>query len=270
MKIFLTLAAIVFCITACNNDSSDDKDTAATTAPNTVPAPANITYNIVNTFPHDTSSFTQGLIWQNNSLYEGTGWWGQSHLLKVDIKNGRPSQSVALDSAVFGEGITELNNKIYQLTWQNHKVYVYDAQTFKKLKELSWEHEGWGLTNNGTELIVSTGDSNLYFVNPETFKIIKIVGVADNNGPVGNLNELEYVNGFIYSNIYLSDLIIKIDPANGHILGKIDLSGLLAKAGKQVDTEEGYVLNGIAYDSTKKSLYITGKKWPLLFEMKVN
>ena len=269
MKKILRLAAIVSVIAACNNASDDkDSDTAVTT--NTIPAPANISYNIVNTYPHDTSSYTQGLIWQNNSLYEGTGWWGQSHLLKVDIKSGKANQSIALDSAVFGEGITKLKDKIYQLTWKDHKVYVYDAQTLKKLKELSWEHEGWGLTTDGTNLIVSTGDSNLYFVDPETFKITKIVGVSDNNGPVGNLNELEYVDGVIYSNIYLSDLIIKIDPANGHILGKIDLSGLLAKAGKQVDTDEGYVLNGIAYDSTKKSMYITGKKWPILFEMKIN
>ena len=269
MKKILALAAIAWCIAACNN-SSDNKDTDSAAATNTIPPPADISYNIVNTYPHDTSSYTQGLIWQNNTLYEGTGWWGQSRLLQVNLKDGKAGKSVPLDSAVFGEGITLLNGRIYQLTWQTHKVYVYDAKTFKKLKELSWEHEGWGLTNNGTDLIVSTGDSNLYFVDPETFKIKKIVGVFDNNGPVGNLNELEYVNGVIYSNIYTSDIIIKIDPSNGHVLGKIDLTGLLAKAGKQVNTEEGYVLNGIAYDSSKKSLYITGKRWPLLFEMKVN
>lgn len=268
MKKFLALTAAILFFAACNNDPSDNNDTV--TATNTIPPPANINYNIVNTFPHDTSSFTEGLIWQDNSLYEGTGLEGQSRLMKIDIKNGKPNQSISLDSSIFGEGITILNNKIYQLTYQNHKVYVYDAKTFKKLKELSWEHEGWGLTNNGTDLIVSTGDSNLYFVDPETFKIRKIVGVTDNNGPVGNLNELEYVDGTIYANIYLTDYIIKIDPANGHILGKIDLNGLLAKAGKHVNTDEGYVLNGIAYDSTKKSMYITGKKWPLIFEMKVN
>jgi glutamine cyclotransferase len=156
------------------------------------------------------------------------------------------------------------------LTWQNHKVYVYDAKSLRKLKELSWEHEGWGLTNDGTNLIVSTGDSNLYYVNPETFKVRKIVGVTDNNGPVGNLNELEYINGFVYANIYLTDFIIKIDPANGHVIGKMDLSGLLEKSGKQVEKDQNLVLNGIAYDSSKKSMYITGKKWPLMFEMKVD
>ncbi len=270
MKRFITFAAVILFTAACNNNSSNDKDSDTLTAINTVAPPANINYNIVNTYPHDTSSYTQGLIWQNNTLYEGTGMWGHSHLLQVDIKNGKSNKSVSLDSAIFGEGITMLNDKIYQLTWENHKVYVYDAKTFKKLKELTWDHEGWGLTNNGADLIVSTGESNLYFVDPETFKIRKIVGVSDNNGSVGNLNELEFVDGTIYSNVYLTDLIIKIDPANGHVIGKIDLGGLLAKAGKHVDTDEGYVLNGIAYDSTRKSLYITGKKWPLLFEMKVN
>lgn len=264
--LYLLFAALSFA--ACNTNSSGDTDTA--TATNTIPPPANISYNIVNTFPHDTSSFTQGLIWQNNSLYEGTGMWGHSRLLQVDIKNGKAEKSVSLDPAMFGEGITMLGNKIYQLTWENHKVYVYDAKTFKKLNEFTWDHEGWGITNNGTDLIVSTGDSNLYFVDPDSFKIKKIVGVSDNNGPVGNLNELEFVNGVVYANVYLADIIVKIDAASGHVLGKIDLSGLLAKAGKQVDTNEGYVLNGIAYDSTKKSMYITGKKWPLLFEMKIN
>lgn len=268
MKNFLVFAFLIIFFAACNNNSSNDNDTSTST--NTIAPPANISYNIVATYPHDTSSFTQGLIWQNNTLYEGTGLEGHSKLMKIDIKNGKANQSVSLDPSIFGEGITILNNKIYQLTWQNHKVYTYDAKTLKKLKELTWEHDGWGLTNNGTDLIVSTGESNLYFVDSETFKIKKIISVTDNTGPVGNLNELEYINGVIYANIYLTDYIIKIDPANGHILGKIDLSGLLTKAGKNVDTDEGYVLNGIAYDSTKKSMYVTGKKWPLIFEMKVN
>lgn len=268
MKKFLIFAAIALYFAACNNNSDNDNPPAT----NAIAPPASINYNIVGTYPHDTSSFTEGLIWQKNSLYESTGLEGKSKLMKIDLKNGKPSQSVSLDPSLFGEGITILNNKIYQLTWQNHKVYVYDASTLKKLKELSWEHDGWGMTNNGTDLIISTGESNLYFVDPETFKIRRIISVTDNNGPVGNLNELEYVDGVIYSNIYLTDYIIKIDPANGHIIGKMDLSGLLAKAGKQVEVnaEEGNVLNGIAYDSTKKSLYITGKRWPLVFEMKVD
>jgi glutaminyl-peptide cyclotransferase len=256
---------LVFFVSCKNtNDTNTTENSSTVIAP-----PANINYNIVASYPHDTSSYTQGLIWQNNTLYEGTGLEGQSRLMKVDIKNGKAEQSVALDPSVFGEGITILNGKIYELTWQTHVVYVYDEKTFKKLKEFPWEHEGWGITHNGKELIISTGDSNLYFVDPETFKLLRIVGVTDNNGPIGNLNELEYINGSVYANIYLTDYIIKIDPSNGHVTGRLDLSGLLAKSGKQVESGQGYVLNGIAFDSTKNSLYITGKKWPSLYEMKI-
>ncbi len=253
---------------ACKNNSANDSGSESLRG--SIAPPANIDYNIVASYPHDTSSYTQGLIWQNNALYEGTGLEGESRLLKVDLKNGKAELSISLDSSVFGEGITMLNGKIYQLTWQSNKVYVYDANTFKKIKEFSWDHEGWGLTNNGKELIISTGDSNLYFVDPDTFKLIRVVGVVANNGPVGNLNELEYINGYVFCNIYLTDYIGKIDPSNGHIVGKIDLSGLLEKSGKHVKKEDGLVLNGIAFDSSKNSLFITGKKWPLLYEMKIN
>jgi glutamine cyclotransferase len=267
-KIFTAAFFLSIFFANCKNSSSADTGSESTMT--TVAAPANISYNIVASYPHDTSSYTQGLIWQNNVLYEGTGLEGESHLLKVDLKSGKAEQSVSLDPAVFGEGITIFNDKIYQLTWQSNKVYVYDQKTFKKIKEFTWDHDGWGLTHNDKELIITTGDSNLYFADPETFKLLRIVGVTDNNGPVGNLNELEYINGFVFANIYLTDYIIKIDPSNGHIVGKMDLSGLLEKSGKQVDKERGYVLNGIAYDSAKNSLYITGKKWPVLYEMKIN
>jgi glutamine cyclotransferase len=267
-KILTFIFATSSMLIACKNNSESDSGSGSSMS--TIAPPATINYNIVASYPHDTSSYTQGLIWKNNTLYEGTGLEGESKLLKVDLKNGKAEQAISLDPSVFGEGITMFNGKIYQLTWQSNKVYVYDTKTFKKIKEFAWDHEGWGLTNNGKELIISTGDSNLYFVDPETFKLLRIVGVTDNNGPVGNLNELEYVNGAVFSNIYMTDYIVKIDPSNGHITGKIDLSGLLEKSGKHVNKEQGYVLNGIAYDSAKNSLYITGKKWPLLYEMKVN
>jgi glutamine cyclotransferase len=267
MKKILAYSLVLLYFTGCKNDSNGDNSNEIAGA---IPAPVNINYNIVQSYPHDTSSFTQGLIWQDNMLYESTGLEGHSKLMKVDIKDGKASEAVALDPSIFGEGITLLNGKIYQLSWQNHKVFVYDLKTFRKLKEMSWPHEGWGITHNGKELIISTGDSNLYFVDPETFQIKNTIGVRDHNGPVGNLNELEYVDGAVYSNVYLTDYIIKIDPNNGNILGRMDMSGLLQKSGKAVNVQEGLVLNGIAYDSTKKSMYITGKKWPLLFEMKLN
>jgi glutamine cyclotransferase len=270
MKRLLSFATIVLLFPACKSNDASDNDTGATTIANAVPPPANVNYSIVASYPHDTASYTQGLIWQNDALYEGTGLEGQSRLMKVDLKNGKALQSISLDPTVFGEGITIFNDKIYELTWESHVVYVYDAKTLKKIKEFTWDHEGWGITHNGKELIISSGDSNLYFVDPETFKLLRIVGVTDNNGPVGNLNELEFIEGAVFANIYLTDYIVKIDPANGHITGKIDLSGLLEKSGKHVNKEEGHVLNGIAYDSVKNSMYVTGKKWPLLYEVKLN
>lgn len=265
-----TAAVLLFLFTACNNDSSVNNDTNPATAANTIAPPANIGYNIINSFPHDTSSFTEGLIWQNNTLYESTGLKGKSRLMKIDLKNGKSTQAISLDPSLFGEGIAILNNKIYQLTWENHKVYVYDEKTLKKLKEFTWEHEGWGMTTNGTDLIISTGSSNLYLVDPETFRIKKILGVSDNNGPIGNLNELEFIDGVVYANIYESDYIIKINLSNGYVSGRIDLSELRGKSAMHVDTDKNNVLNGIAYDSAKKSMYITGKNWPLVFEMKLN
>src|SRR5438128_2652741 len=164
MKPILALSTvfILFSI-ACNNPSNDNNTDAADSG-NVIAPPPNINYNIVASYPHDTSSYTQGLIWNNNSLYEGTGLEGHSRLMKVDLKNGKVENAVTLDPSVFGEGITILNDKIYQLTWQSHKVYVYESKTFKKIKEFSWDHEGWGITHNEKELIISTGDSNLYFV----------------------------------------------------------------------------------------------------------
>ncbi len=270
MKKIIAFALVVVSIVTYSACTGDNKPTEAVEPTNTITTPINIAFNIINSFPHDTSSYTQGLILYNNTLYEGTGLEQHSKLMQVDLKSGKPSQSISIDPTFFGEGITILNDTIYQLTWQNHKVLVYDAKTFRKIKEFTWEREGWGITHNGTDLIISTGESNIYFVDPATFKVKTIIGVTDNNGPVGNVNELEYVDGAIYANIYLTDFIIKIDPSNGHVIGKMDLTGILQQAGKSVAYENGFVLNGIAYDSLKKSFFITGKKWPLLFEMKLN
>lgn len=261
----LYFTCLVLLLAACNNRTEEANNEPLST----IPAPQNISYTVVASYPHDTSSYTQGLIWRNDALYEGTGIEGKSRLLKTDLKTGRIQQAIPIDAKDFGEGITSLNGKIYQLTWTSNRVYVYDANTLKKIQEFKWEHQGWGITHNGTDLIISTGSNNLYYVDPATFKIKSIIGVFDNNGPVGNLNELEFFDGAIYANVYTSDYIVKIDPATGHVTGRMNLEGLLQKAGKSVNIHEGHVLNGIAYDSAKKSLYITGKKWPLLFEVKL-
>jgi len=255
---------------ACNNNNShpDIED-------NSNPPPPVINYSIVKVYPHDTSSYTQGLQWANNSLYEGTGNYGNSKLLREDISDGKRLKEIKLEKNFFGEGITIMNNKIYQLTWKENKVFVYDAASFKKLNELVWPYEGWGMTNNGKEIIVSTGSSNLYFVDPQNFKILRQVGVSDNYGPAASLNELEYVNGFIYANQYETDYILKINPETGKVEGKLDCTNLLAQSGMNYNpgaytVNTGYVLNGIAYDSAKKSFFITGKMWPAMFEIKLN
>lgn len=251
---------------ACNDkkeESATNNNTAA------IPTPSNLGYTIIKIYPHDVTSFTQGLIWFNNTLYEGTGLNGESRLMKVDLETGKPSQEIKLSPDFFGEGITILNNKIYQLTWTEHKVFVYDLATFKKLKEFDWNMEGWGLSNNGKQLILSTGTSNIYYINPETFAIEKTVGVYDNNGYLAGINELEFVNGSIYANVFEKEYIAKINPETGLVEARIDLTDILQKTNQPITTDTD-VLNGIAFNSATNSFYVTGKRWPALYEIKLN
>ena len=268
MKQYLALL-FAFSLLACEN-TDDKNNTDGNTTAAAIPTPTNLNYSIVKIYPHETGSYTQGLIWHNNTLYEGTGWLGESRLMKVDINTGKPTQQIDLAKDYFGEGITIFNNKIYQLTWENKKVFVYDLATFKKTGEFSWNMEGWGLTHNDKYLIVSTGSSNLYFVNPETFAIEKTLGVYDNNGYLSNLNELEFVNGSIYANIYLTDVIVKINPTSGLVESRMDFSNLLQKTNQPPVKDPDEVLNGIAFNATTNSFYITGKRWPALYEIKLN
>lgn len=269
MRLFylLCLLAVIY---SCNNNQP-----ANTVVNNSNPPPPLINYTIVKVYPHDTSSYTEGLEWKNNSLYESGGNYGSSKLFQSTL-NGKTLQSIHLTKEYFGEGITILNNKIYQLTWMEHKVFVYDAATLKKINEFSWPHEGWGMTNDGKNIIISTGSSILYFVDPENFRILNQVSVTNNYGPVSSVNELEYVNNFIYANVFQTNYILKIDPQTGNVAGQLDLSGLLQKSGIQYNPQNyppvngNNVLNGIAYDSLKNSFYVTGKMWPALFEIKLN
>ncbi len=269
MRKIYSFLILVFGLSGCGTQSSKEPEIDA----NIVPSPAIIQYSIVKLYPHDTSSYTQGLIWHNNQLYESTGLEKESKLLEVALKSGSASKKLTMPDNEFGEGITILNNKIYQLTWTNHLVHVYDLKTFKKLQEFEWPYEGWGITHDSTNLIISTGGSNLYLVNPTSFKIEKTIGVSDNNGYISSLNELEYIDGFIYSNQYMTDYILKIDPLSGSVVGKIDFKNLLKEAGAIYDPrtiDAGYVLNGIAYNPATKHIYITGKRWPTLFEIKLS
>lgn len=264
---------VFLAVAACNcNNSSSPKETEPT---ETIAAPAAITYSIVNTFPHDTSSYTQGLIWHNNTLYEGTGREGGfSKIAKVDLATGKALQQQYNDPKEFGEGIAILNNKLFQLTWQNHKVHVYDMNTFKKIGEFNWDKEGWGLTTDGKSLILSDGSNIIYFINPDTFQVEKTISVTDNYGMVDSINELEFVNGSIYANKYMTNYILKINAATGKVEGRLDLRDIFQQSGKtneinKIPDPQEDVLNGIAYDSAKQSFYITGKQWPVLFEVKL-
>ncbi|MES2003561.1 MAG: glutaminyl-peptide cyclotransferase [Bacteroidota bacterium] len=272
-KIIVTLA-VICSLSACQNNNPESN--AAINA-NTIKEPAVLNYTIVNVYPHDSTSYTEGLEWHDNVLYESSGdtkYIGISKLARVDLATGKDLQKIQLSKEYFGEGMTILNGKIYQLTWNEGKCFVYDQKTFKKIKEFSYSGEGWGMTNDGKYLIMDNSGNNLYYRDPETFQVVKTVGVFDNNGPVASINELEYVDGFIYANIWLTNYIIKIDPATGHVVGKADFSFVLDKyapgAISQKSQANDEVLNGIAYDSVGKRFFITGKHWPKLFEVKFN
>lgn len=274
--IFVGLSIILF---SCNNKeqgiSISDNDPNAS-----IPAPASIGFTILNAIPHDTAAFTQGLEIYNGVFIESTGLVGQSSLRKVNMQSGKVEKQHNLSNEIFAEGLTVFNDTIYQLSWQNKLVFQYDAKTLKPIGTLPWSGEGWGITNNDKELIISEGSDKLYFVEPGNLKLNKVLSVRDNYGPVNNLNELEMVDGFIYANRWQYDYIVKIDPRSGLVVGLLNMQDLLIKNSKKdlsylknrgaTPTEAGAVLNGIAYDNDKKVFYITGKLWPEIFEVKIN
>lgn len=273
---FLIPAAIIV-LFSCNNNSTPDYDPSLPVPQsNNLPAPQPITFTVEAVYPHDSKAFTQGLQFYNGKLYEGTGEPRQSTLRIVDIKTGKPEKEYLIpDTNIFGEGITIFKNKIYQLTWQNHKIFVYNLNDIMHpVATYNWSAEGWGITNDGNNLIISDGSSKLYYVQPDEankeMRTIKILTVADNRGELDSLNELEFINGYIFANRWYNNHIIKIDTANGHAVGVMDLTGLLQQYDPNDQIDEGAVLNGIAYDSATKKLYITGKDWPRMFEMKLN
>jgi glutaminyl-peptide cyclotransferase len=236
--------------------------------------PIVMNYTIPNMYPHDTSAFTEGLEWHNGLLLESTGYEterGVTKLAFVDLKTGIEKQKITLGRKYFGEGATLLNGKIYQLTYTEQKCFVYDAATLKKIHEFTYEGEGWGLTNNGKQLIMSNGSDKIYFRNPSTFKVLSILSVTDNNGPLGKINELEYVNGSIYANIWTTYKIVKINSESGKVEKQADFSGIKEKYFPELSQPtQTDVLNGIAYDSVGKRFYITGKFWPKVFEVNMN
>jgi glutamine cyclotransferase len=229
-------------------------------------ASADDTYRVVHTYPHDATAFTQGLVYVDGHLYESTGLKGHSTLRMEDVETGRILKLQGLPDRYFGEGLTNWGNTLVQLTWQAHTALVYDRATFQFLRSLPYTGEGWGLTQDGKNLILSDGTSTLRFFDPTTFREVRHIVVKDRGRPVTQLNELEYIHGEIYSNIWHSDRIVRISPATGNVLGWINLTGLLNSSERS--TPEA-VLNGIAYDAAHDRLFVTGKLWPKLFEIKI-
>ncbi|KAF0239028.1 MAG: hypothetical protein FD181_413 [Prolixibacteraceae bacterium] len=230
--------------------------------------PEKFTYQVVNTFPHSKTHFTQGLEFYNGFIYEGTGEYGTSGLFKTDLRTGKTLQSHMLADQYFGEGITILNDKIYQLTYRTQKGFVYQLSDFAVIDSFQFKSkEGWGLTNDGAHLIMSDGTHVLTWLNANDFSVVKTLEVANNKGIVNYLNELEYINGTIYANVYTTDLIVQIDPDTGKILSQINLAGIINIYKNNQDKID--YLNGIAYDNKTERLFVTGKLWPKLFEIKI-
>ena len=222
------------------------------------------TYKVINIYPHDRNAFTQGLVFEDGVLIEGTGLYRRSSLRRVAIKSGEILQYHELPPHLFGEGVTIYDNKIIQLTWRSNVGFVYDKDSFELLREFNYPTEGWGVTCDGKHLIMSDGTANLYFLHPETFEEQHRMEVHDNNGSINRLNELEYIDSKIYANVFQTSRIAKINPKTGKVVGWIDLTGLLSIEDRRTPVD---VLNGIAYDSENNRLFVTGKLWPKLFEI---
>jgi glutaminyl-peptide cyclotransferase len=223
-------------------------------------------YTVIHAYPHDKGAFTQGLVYDNGELFEGTGQESGSTLREVELETGRVLRQHNLDESLFGEGITLYHDLIYQVTWTSHVGFVYNKSDFKVLNKINYSTQGWGLTTVDNRIVMSDGSNILYFYEPDMFTVISKIEVYDNEKKRDSLNELEYVNGEIWANIWVNDHIARIDPVSGKVLGYINLKGILPPSERDAETD---VLNGIAYDNKGKRIFVTGKRWPKLFEIKV-
>ncbi len=225
------------------------------------------TFEVVNVYPHDPTAFTQGLEFHDGYLYESTGRNASSSVRKVELTTGKVLQKRDVAAQYFAEGLTVLGSRIYQLTWQSNKGFVYDLETFKPVKEFSYRGEGWGLTHNDEFLMMSDGTNQIRFLDPASLTVKKTISVTDRGMPLSEINELEFIKGVIYANVWQTDQVVQIDPDTGKILGWVNLANLLPRADVPTNTEA--VLNGIAHDPQNDRLFITGKLWPKLFEIRL-
>lgn len=266
MKILATILLPALLIASCGPNAARTRAGHEAAASAEATAPAHYTYVVRNTYPHSVESYTQGLQYVDGTLWEGTGQYGQSVLQTIDLTTGRRDVKLALPAGEFGEGITVLGDRIYQLTWTNHIVHVYDRTTFEKIREYSYTGEGWGLTTDGTKLYMSDGTETLRVIDPATFRQERSIPVMYEGQPVRLLNELEWIDGRIWANVYTTDQIVIINPQTGVVEGVIDLTGLLPREEYTPQTD---VLNGIAYDEATGRIFVTGKYWPKLYEIEI-
>jgi glutamine cyclotransferase len=249
-----------------SSSKSDAPSTAREAGGATVSA-RELSYEIVASYPHDEDAFLQGLIWHDGGFYESTGQYGKSTLRRVEFPSGKVLKKIDLSSDLFGEGLALVDNRLIQLTWTSRRGLIYDLETLKQIGEFNYRTEGWGLTHDGTNLIMSDGSSTLTYLDAQTFKPERQLPVRLNGGPIYNLNELEFIEGEIWANVWQSDMIVQIDPATGQVKSFLDLKGISENAGRAGGED---VLNGIAYDPDKKRIFVSGKLWPLIFEIRVN
>lgn len=252
-KIFLVLVLLLVTLLVCGTVHGITADTPV------------YSYKVVNVYPHDPKAFTQGIFFEEGFLYEGTGLYCKSEIRKIDLRTGRVLKRYSLPDHYFGEGLTAWKDDLIQLTWQGKKGFVYAKDSFRQIRDFHYQTEGWGLTHDDKRLIMSDGSAFLYFLDPETFKQTQRLEVSDNGSPVTNLNELEYIKGKVYANVWPTDRIAIISPETGIVEAWVDLSELAR--GVRLDQEE--VLNGIAYDNEHDRLFVTGKLWPKLFEIQI-
>jgi len=255
----LAVGLVAFC--GCR-DGRDDKDPAVNQPPQPVAPVASA--DVIRSFPHDTAAYTQGLVWNGTGFYESTGRVGFSSLRKVELETGKVLQKQDVPAPHFAEGLALFGGKLYQLTWQDQEGYIYDPLTFHRVGSFGYQGEGWGLTTDGRSLILSDGSNQLRFLDPATYAEQRVVNVMDGTEYVNDLNELEWVKGEVWANVWHTNRIARIDPASGRVKGWVDLTGIMAPL---ADPEA--VLNGIAYDEATNRLWITGKRWPELFEITV-
>ncbi|MEP6832788.1 MAG: glutaminyl-peptide cyclotransferase [Gemmatimonas sp.] len=268
----VSLVALLFTTTAAACSSGDKAQVGATPAPLVSTRTPTYTYEVVRTYPHDVGAYTEGLLFHDGRLFESTGNRGESNIREVDLQTGRVIRQRDLkgkdniDSAYFGEGIIITGDNIIQMTWKSEVAFIYDWKTFEPKGQFKYQGEGWALTMNGDSLIMSNGSSVINYRDPKTFAITRSITVTDHDVPVSNINELEWVKGEIYANVFETKQIVRIDPATGKVLGWIDLTDILPAADR---TGKEDVLNGIAYDEKNDRLYVTGKYWPKMFEIKL-